>query len=109
MSYITQAVDKHILHMALDCLHELLQQRDSCRYILPLFKAVCSQLSAAQGTSHPGRTYIDGLEILSNDIKEYSEVDFSDNSESDSEESVIFGKLPQLALRNNFHKVLVII
>lgn len=77
--------------MALDCLAALLQHIDSCRFMLPLFKAVCSQLTATQGLSSHSRICVDSLEILSNDIRESVEVEPSEDSESDDDESVLLG------------------
>ena len=91
VSVSLQDVDKHLLHLALDCLASLLLHADSCRYILPLCKAVCSQLSTVQGSSSQSKACIDSLEIMSNDIRESMEIELAGESESDDEEAVLLG------------------
>ncbi|XP_067933195.1 uncharacterized protein [Watersipora subatra] len=96
-------VDKHILHLALDCLASLLQHADSCRYILPLCKAICSQLSSSQDSCSQSRVCADSLEIMSNDIRESAELEPFDDSETDDEEAVLLEVEHQesLALTNS--------
>lgn len=80
--------------MALDCLAALLSHIDSSRYLLPVMKSVCSQLSNTQGNSNNTKLWTndDNLEILSNDIRESADTLPTDESESDDEESVLLGE-----------------
>ena len=91
---VLQTCEKHVLHMALDCLAALLSHPDSSRYLLPVMKSICSQLSNTQGYSNQNKLWSpdDNLEILSNDIRESAEAPPTDESESDDEESVLLGK-----------------
>jgi len=80
-----------MLHFALDCVSVVMQQTDSSRFILPLLKALCSQISKepAEDRRPDSSTSAPGLEILSNDIREVTGLDESD---SDEEEQVLQGK-----------------
>jgi len=91
-----RSCEKLVLHMALDCLAALLSHIDSSRYLLPVMKSVCSQLSNTQGNSNNTKLWTndDNLEILSNDIRESADTLPTDESESDDEESVLLGRSP---------------
>lgn len=80
----------------------LLGGGDSSRFILPVLKTICSQHCESAATKSD-RKEAESLEILSNDIKESTEVLPSEESDTDEEDHLI-GKFPTNYFRAICHQ-----
>lgn len=66
----------------------MIQHKDSSRFILPVIKTICNQLSSGHEPSSKSRTDASSLEILSNDIKESEEAQTVEDSDTDDEDAL---------------------